>query len=75
LSAHVSTIGERAVDVFYIRDLIGQKITNKVRLRNLEDKLLKASRGEAIFGKRKAEEGASVEKKKPAKKEQAKKSI
>ncbi|MBL4639333.1 MAG: [protein-PII] uridylyltransferase, partial [Kordiimonadaceae bacterium] len=36
LSAHVSTIGERAVDVFYIRDLIGQKITNKVRLRNLE---------------------------------------
>ncbi len=53
LSAHVSTIGERAVDVFYIRDLIGQKITNKVRIRNIEDKLLKAARGEAIFRKRK----------------------
>ncbi|MEX0298691.1 MAG: [protein-PII] uridylyltransferase [Kordiimonas sp.] len=52
-SAHVSTIGERAVDVFYIKDLIGQKISNKIRLRNIEDKLLKASRGEAIFGKRK----------------------
>lgn len=74
LSAHVSTIGERAVDVFYIRDLIGQKITNKVRLRNIEDKLLKASRGEAIFGKRKSEETGSVEKKKPAKAKQAEKS-
>lgn len=53
-SAHISTIGERAIDVFYVRDLIGQKVTNKVRLRNFEDKLLKASRGESIFPKRKA---------------------
>jgi len=54
-SAHVSTYGERAIDVFYVRDLIGQKVTNKVRLRNLEDKLLKAANGEAIFGKKKTD--------------------
>ena len=48
-SAHVATYGERAIDVFYVRDLVGQKITNKVRLRNIEDKLLKAATGEPIF--------------------------
>ncbi|TNE61480.1 MAG: [protein-PII] uridylyltransferase [Alphaproteobacteria bacterium] len=48
-SAHVATYGERAIDVFYVRDLVGQKVTNKVRLRNIEDKLLKAARGEQIF--------------------------
>ena len=48
-SAHVATYGERAIDVFYVRDLVGQKITNKIRLRNIEDKLLKAARGEPIF--------------------------
>lgn len=50
-SAHVATYGERAVDVFYVTDLIGDKITNKVRLRNVEGKLLKAARGEPIFSK------------------------
>jgi [protein-PII] uridylyltransferase len=48
-SAHVATYGERAVDVFYVKDLTGQKISNKVRLRNIEDKLLKAARNEPIF--------------------------
>jgi len=52
-SAHVATYGERAVDVFYVRDLVGQKITNKVRLRNIEQKLLKASKGETNFSGRK----------------------
>lgn len=51
-SAHVATYGERAIDVFYVRDLVGQKLSNKVRLRNLEDKLLKAARGEAIFNRK-----------------------
>ncbi len=55
ISAHVATYGERAVDVFYVTDLLGGKITNKVRLRNIETKLLKAARGEPIFSK-KAEE-------------------
>ncbi len=27
-SAHITTFGERAVDVFYVKDLTGQKITN-----------------------------------------------
>ena len=30
-SAHVATVGERAVDVFYVTDLTGQKITNANR--------------------------------------------
>ncbi|MFC3053717.1 [protein-PII] uridylyltransferase [Kordiimonas pumila] len=64
-SAHVATYGERAIDVFYVRDLIGQKITNKVRLRNIEDKLLKASRGEAIFGRPKNSAGADTDDKAP----------
>lgn len=51
ISAHVATYGERAVDVFYVTDLLGGKITNKVRLRNIETKLLKAARGEPIFSK------------------------
>ncbi|MCJ9429921.1 [protein-PII] uridylyltransferase [Kordiimonas marina] len=50
-SAHVATFGERAIDVFYVRDLVGQKVSNKVRLRNIEDKLLKAAKGEPIFSK------------------------
>ncbi|WP_417465590.1 [protein-PII] uridylyltransferase [Kordiimonas sp.] len=48
-SAHVATYGERAIDVFYVRDLVGQKISNKIRLRNIEEKLLKAAKGEPIF--------------------------
>ncbi|WP_262693492.1 [protein-PII] uridylyltransferase [Kordiimonas aquimaris] len=50
ISAHVATYGERAVDVFYVQDLLGGKITNKVRMRNVEEKLLRAVRGEPIFG-------------------------
>ncbi|MGD9738054.1 MAG: [protein-PII] uridylyltransferase [Bauldia sp.] len=30
-SAHIATFGERAVDVFYVTDLIGHKITNPTR--------------------------------------------
>lgn len=30
-SAHVATFGERAVDVFYVTDLTGQKVTNTTR--------------------------------------------
>ena len=30
-SAHVCTFGERAVDVFYVTDLTGQKIANPAR--------------------------------------------
>lgn len=47
-SAHVATYGERAVDVFYVRDLLGDKIENKIRLRNLESKLLAAAKASVI---------------------------
>jgi [protein-PII] uridylyltransferase len=47
-SAHVATYGERAVDVFYITDLTGDRITNAARLRTLERRLLGAASGEAV---------------------------
>jgi len=39
-SAHISTFGERVVDVFYVKDMFGLKITNKVKIKNIEKKLL-----------------------------------
>lgn len=45
-SAHIATYGERAVDVFYLTDLIGDKITNAQRLKTLERLLLEAAAGE-----------------------------
>ena len=41
VSAHVSTYGERAVDVFYVRDLTGQKIRDERRLATIRATLLK----------------------------------
>lgn len=40
-SAHIATYGERAVDVFYVQDLTGQKIDDVTRLRQIEHHLLK----------------------------------
>ena len=45
-SAHIATYGERAVDTFYVTDLLGGKIESKSRLRMLEDSLLQAATGE-----------------------------
>ncbi|MGE4409581.1 MAG: [protein-PII] uridylyltransferase [Sphingomonadales bacterium] len=42
-SAHISTYGERAVDTFYITDLLGGKIESKARLQTLERRLLEAA--------------------------------
>jgi len=39
-SAMVATYGERAVDVFYVRDGFGHKVTHPDRLRTIEDRLL-----------------------------------
>ncbi len=44
-SAHISTFGERVVDVFYVKDMFGLKITNKVKIKNIERKLIKALEG------------------------------
>jgi [protein-PII] uridylyltransferase len=42
-SAHIATYGERAVDVFYVTDLGGQKIESQRKLDQLRSKLLKAA--------------------------------
>ncbi len=41
-SAHVSTYGVRAVDVFYVKDVFGLKITNEQKLAQLRQALLAA---------------------------------
>jgi [protein-PII] uridylyltransferase len=47
-SAHIATYGERAVDTFYVTDLIGDKIISAPRLKDLETKLLDAASGAAL---------------------------
>ncbi len=49
-SAHIGTYGEKAVDVFYVTDLTGQKIMSKPRQRKIYDALM------AVFEPRKATE-------------------
>ncbi|WP_127755014.1 [protein-PII] uridylyltransferase [Devosia sp. 1566] len=48
-SAHIGTYGEKAVDVFYVTDLTGGKISSKPRQRRIRDALL------AVFHPRAAE--------------------
>ena len=38
-SAHVTTFGEKAVDVFYVTDLTGKKITHEPRQKTIRDRL------------------------------------
>ncbi|HEX8301329.1 [protein-PII] uridylyltransferase [Sphingomonas sp.] len=45
-SAHVATYGERAVDTFYLTDLIGDKIEGASRLKAIERRLLDAASGD-----------------------------
>jgi [protein-PII] uridylyltransferase len=40
-SAHIATFGERAVDVFYVTDLTGAKITSGTRCLQIERQLIK----------------------------------
>lgn len=44
-SAHVATYGERAVDTFYVTDLIGDKIDSAPRVKALEKRMLEAAAG------------------------------
>ncbi|MET0240443.1 MAG: [protein-PII] uridylyltransferase [Sphingobium sp.] len=46
-SAHVATYGERAIDTFYVTDLLGGKIESKQRLATLERRLLESMTGDA----------------------------
>lgn len=45
-SAHIATYGERAVDTFYVTDLLGGKIEGKARLKALEGSLLQSAIGD-----------------------------
>jgi len=47
-SAHIATYGERAVDTFYLTDLLGEKIDGTARLKTLERRLLEAAGGETV---------------------------
>uniref|UniRef100_UPI00274116A0 [protein-PII] uridylyltransferase n=1 Tax=Pararhizobium sp. IMCC3301 TaxID=3067904 RepID=UPI00274116A0 len=40
-SAHIATFGERALDGFYVTDLIGEKITNPGKHRTIKNRLLR----------------------------------
>ena len=42
VTAHVSTYGERAVDVFYVKDVFGLKITHEGKLATIRTRLLEA---------------------------------
>lgn len=46
-SAHVSTYGERAVDTFYVTDLLGGKIESRSRLQTLKRRLMEACGADA----------------------------
>jgi len=52
-SAHITTFGERVVDVFYVKDMFGLKITNKVKMNNIEKQLLAALKGSETKTKKK----------------------
>ena len=41
-SAHISTYGERVVDVFYVKDVFGMKIENETKIRQIREGLGKA---------------------------------
>jgi [protein-PII] uridylyltransferase len=46
-SAHIATFGERAVDVFYVTDLTGAKITSDVRREAIASRLMEVLRAPA----------------------------
>ncbi|MBS0275846.1 MAG: [protein-PII] uridylyltransferase [Proteobacteria bacterium] len=49
-SSIVATYGERAIDVFYVRDGFGHKITHPERLKSVEARLLKVLSEETLEG-------------------------
>ncbi len=57
-SAHIATYGERAVDVFYVTDLIGGKITSPTREAAIRKRLAEAFAGPVVES-RAAKRGAA----------------
>ncbi|MFO1254837.1 MAG: [protein-PII] uridylyltransferase [Sphingomonadaceae bacterium] len=47
-SAHIATYGERAVDTFYVTDLLGEKVDAVTRLKAVEKRLLEAAEAETV---------------------------
>ncbi|MEE8394251.1 MAG: [protein-PII] uridylyltransferase, partial [Rhodospirillales bacterium] len=48
-SAHITTYGERVVDVFYVKDIYGLKVEHKEKLNNIRESLLEAvTAGDAV---------------------------
>jgi len=47
-SAHIATYGERAVDTFYVTDLLGAKVDAAQRLRAVEKRLLEAAEEDTV---------------------------
>jgi [protein-PII] uridylyltransferase len=47
-SAHITTYGERAVDTFYVTDVLGSKVNEAERLRTIERRLIEAAGNAAI---------------------------
>ena len=47
-SAHIATYGERAVDTFYVTDLLGEKIEPGARQKTVEEKLMEAAGEETV---------------------------
>ncbi len=50
-SAHITTFGEKAVDVFYVTDLTGAKITSDTRAKRIETELMAVLQPQAPEGK------------------------
>ena len=55
-SAHITTYGERVVDVFYVTDLTGKKITGEARQKAIHSRLEAVLRGVDAAGRAKAAE-------------------
>lgn len=47
-SAHISTYGERVVDVFYVKDVFGLKVEHERKIREIRDMLVTALKERAI---------------------------
>lgn len=44
-SAHIATYGERAITVFFVRDIFGHKVTNDKKLEQIKEKLMNVLKG------------------------------
>jgi [protein-PII] uridylyltransferase len=47
-SAHITTFGEKAVDVFYVTDLTGKKLESETRQKSIKERLIKVLEGPLV---------------------------